>query len=138
MDDIRATIGIVQLEKLEDDLKKRVKIRNYYENKLSETDKIIIPFKGHPYFSSNYIFSIILKDSGSEKRDLIRNKLAEKGIQTSIHYPAVHRFSIYKDFYRELSITDYVTDNLITLPMYSTLSIEAEDFIINTLLNILN
>lgn len=137
MDDIRAAIGIVQLEKLENDLKKRSEIRKYYLQKLAETDKIVIPFKDNQYFSSNYIFSIVLKDSDSVKRDLIRNKLAEKGIQTSVHYPAVHRFTIYKDFYRELSITDYVTDNLITLPMYSTLSIEAVDFIVKTLLNIL-
>jgi len=138
MDDIRAAIGIVQLEKLQDDLKKRAKIRKYYIDKLSETDKIIIPFKDNQYFSSNYIFSIVLKNSNSEKRDLIRNKLSEGGIQSSIHYPAVHRFTIYKDFYRELSITDYVTDNLITLPMYSTLSLETVDSIVKTFLNFLN
>jgi dTDP-4-amino-4,6-dideoxygalactose transaminase len=138
MDDIRATIGIVQLEKLQDDLNKRAEIRKYYIDKLSETDKIIVPFKDHPYFSSNYIFSVVLKDSVSDKRDLIRNKLAESGIQTSVHYPAVHRFKIYKDFYRELSVTDYVNDNLITFPMYSALSLENVDFIVKTFIKVLN
>lgn len=138
MDDIRAAIGIVQLEKLQDDLTKRAKIRNYYIDKLSKTDKIIIPFKDHPYFSSNYIFSILLKNSDSGKRDLIRNELSECGIQSSIHYPAVHRFTIYKDYSRELPLTDYVSDNLITLPMYSTLSLEKVDFIAKTFLNFLN
>ena len=133
MDDIRAAIGIVQLEKLEDDLNKRIKIRNYYTDKLSKTDKIIIPFKDHPYFSSNYIFSIILKDSGSEKRNLIRNKLAERGIQTSIHYPAVHRFSIYKNYQSKLPITEYVTDNEVTLPIYSNLTFDKIDYIVENL-----
>jgi dTDP-4-amino-4,6-dideoxygalactose transaminase len=64
----------------------------------------------------------VLKNSTFEKRDHIRNQLAEAGIQTSVHYPAVHRFLIYKDFYSELPKTDYVTDNLITLPMYSKLT----------------
>jgi dTDP-4-amino-4,6-dideoxygalactose transaminase len=78
-----------------------------------------------------------LKDSVSDKRDLIRNKLAESGIQTSVHYPAVHRFKIYKDFYRELSVTDYVNDNLITFPMYSALSLENVDFIVKTFIKVL-
>jgi dTDP-4-amino-4,6-dideoxygalactose transaminase len=138
MDDIRAAIGIVQLEKLENDLKKRAEIRKYYLDKLSESDRIIIPFKDNQYFSSNYIFSVVLKDSDSGKRNMIRNKLAESGIQTSVHYPAIHRFTIYKDFFKELPLTDYVADNLITLPMYSTLSLKAVDYIIKTLLDILN
>jgi dTDP-4-amino-4,6-dideoxygalactose transaminase len=138
MDDIRAAIGIVQLEKLENDLKKRSEIRRHYLQKLSETDKIIIPFKDNQHFSSNYIFSILLNNSNSKKRNLIRDELAKSGIQTSVHYPAVHRFTIYKDFYRELPVTDYVTANLITLPMYSTLSFETVDFISKTLINILN
>ncbi|MFP4024610.1 MAG: DegT/DnrJ/EryC1/StrS family aminotransferase [Thiohalospira sp.] len=124
MDDIRASIGIVQLNKLEQDLKKRAEIRKMYLEKLAGIDGIIIPFKDYSEFSSNYIFPIILKNSTFEKRNLIRKKLEEQGIQTSIHYPAVHRFSIYKEFYSKLPITEYVTDNLITLPMYSKLNKE--------------
>jgi dTDP-4-amino-4,6-dideoxygalactose transaminase len=138
MDDIRASIGIVQLEKLQDDLTKREKIRKYYIDKLSASDKIIIPFKGHLYFSSNYIFPVLLKNSDSKTRDSVRNKLSEFGIQSSIHYPAAHRFTSYKDFYRELPLTDYVTDNLITLPMYSALPMETVDFITKKFLECLN
>lgn len=122
MDDIRASIGLVQLDKIESDLKKRAEVRSWYIEEISKIDKITIPFKDDIEFSSNYIFPIVLKDSKFEKRDEIRNKLAETGIQTSVHYQAVHRFSIYKDFYTELPKTDYVTDNLITLPMYSKLT----------------
>jgi len=122
MDDIHAAIGLVQLDKLEADLAKRTIVRKMYLEDLSSVEGIIIPFKDYNEFSSNYIFSIVLKNSTFEKRDAIRNQLAEAGIQTSVHYPAVHRFSIYKEFYRELPVTDYLVDNLITLPMHSKLS----------------
>ncbi len=122
MDDIRASIGIVQLDKLENDIKKRAVVRKMYIEELNNITDIIIPFKDHKEFSSNYIFPIVLKNSNFEKRDALRNKLAEAGIQTSIHYPAIHRFSIYKEFYAELPNTNYVTDNLITLPMYGNLN----------------
>jgi dTDP-4-amino-4,6-dideoxygalactose transaminase len=47
--------------------------------------------------------------------------LHENGIQTSVHYPAVHRLSIYKQFSNKLPITEYVANNEVTLPMYSKL-----------------
>ena len=122
IDDIRASIGIVQLDKLENDIKKRDEVRKMYIEELNNIDAVIIPFKDYKEFSSNYIFPIVLKNSNFEKRDSLRNQLAEAGIQTSIHYPAVHRFSIYKEFYSELPKTNYVTDNLITLPMYGNLN----------------
>ena len=67
MDDIRASIGIVQLDKLENDLKKRAEVRAMYIEKLDNNENLIIPFKINKYFSSNYIFPIILKDSTREK-----------------------------------------------------------------------
>jgi dTDP-4-amino-4,6-dideoxygalactose transaminase len=129
MDDIRASIGIVQLEKLQNDLEKRLKVRKYYEQKLGELDSIVIPFKEFKYFSSNYIFPIILKNSTADKREMVRQKLAEAGIQTSVHYPAVHKFSIYKDYPAALPLTEYVSDNLITLPMFSSLTFDQIDYI---------
>jgi len=122
MDDIRASIGIVQLDKIENDLKKRSEIRKMYIDELTKISEIIIPFEDRSEFSSNYIFPIVLKNSTSQRRDLIRNKLSEAGIQTSVHYPAVHRFSFYKDYHKDLPKTEYVADNLITIPMFATIS----------------
>jgi dTDP-4-amino-4,6-dideoxygalactose transaminase len=124
IDDIRSSIAIVQIKKLKDDLNKRAEVKKMYLEALSSNDNIYVPFSTYQDFSSNYVFSIVLKDSDFNKRDLVREKLAEFGIQTSIHYPAVHRFSIYKDFYCELPKTDYLANNLITLPMYSKLTRE--------------
>jgi len=133
MDDIRASIGIVQLNKLPADLQKRKSIREYYIKKLSDIKDIIIPFRNYQYFCSNYIFTIVLKNSNYKKREELRNKLMEAGIQTSVHYPAVHRFSIYKEFKVPLPITEYVSDNLITLPMYSSLTFDKIDYIVEQL-----
>jgi dTDP-4-amino-4,6-dideoxygalactose transaminase len=129
MDDIRASIGIVQLGKLEDDLKRRMELRDYYLEKLGDLSDLIIPFKGYKYFSSNYIFPVILKNSTVGKRKNVRDYLHKNGIQTSIHYPAIHRFSIYSRFTASLPKTEYVADNQITLPMYSKLTFENIDYI---------
>ena len=133
MDDIRASIGIVQLDKLKKDLEIRAGLRAQYEKRLGSVDGIIVPFTGYRYFTSNYIFPVILKDSTVEKRNRVREQMAAAGIQTSVHYPAVHRFSIYKEFAASLPKTEYVADNLITLPMFSKLTYEQLDYICDTL-----
>lgn len=138
MDDIRASIGVVQFNKLYDDYVQRDKVRKWYVEGLDKISKVIIPFKENKEFVSNYIFPIILKDSNAEYRDEIRNKLHDKGIQTSVHYPAVHKFSIYKEGGENLPVTDYIVDNEITLPMYGELKKEDIDYIINTVTQLIN
>lgn len=137
MDDIHSSIGLVQLDKIEADLYKRAEIRKLYVSLLSELPGIIIPFRVYAEFSSNYILPIVLRDGNAEKRDQIRAALAEAGIQTSMHYPAVHRFSIYKEYYSELPVTDYLVNNLITLPMYSKLTEAQVTYICKTLKHLL-
>jgi dTDP-4-amino-4,6-dideoxygalactose transaminase len=133
MDDIHASIGIVQLDKIEKDLKQRAVVRKCYIEGLQDCQNIIIPFQNYTEFTSNYIFPIVLKNADAEKRDAIRTKLADAGIQTSVHYPAVHRFSIYREFYKELPVTDKMVNSMITLPMYATLSLDEINFICNSL-----
>jgi dTDP-4-amino-4,6-dideoxygalactose transaminase len=121
MDDIRSSIGIVQLAKLPENLNLRSEVRKKYVAALSKVSGIVIPFKDHTDFVSNYIFPIILENSDADRREEVRSRLHEKGIQTSVHYPAVHRFSIYSAERTELPISEYVADALITLPMFGTL-----------------
>ena len=121
MDDIRASIGIAQLGKLSNDIRKRAEIRKIYVKSLKDIDEIKIPFHEYKEFSTNYIFPIVLKNSNYKNRNRIREKLAHDGVQTSVHYPAVHNFSIYSQKNINLPITNYITDNLITLPMFGAL-----------------
>lgn len=137
MDDIRASIGIEQLKKLQSDLEKRALVRSNYVRLLKEIDRIIVPFQNNTEFVSNYIMPIVIKDSNSEFRDYVRDKLHENGIQTSVHYPAIHRFSIYNSPDHYLPNTEYITDNEITLPMYGNLSLEQIEFIVQNLKDIL-
>jgi dTDP-4-amino-4,6-dideoxygalactose transaminase len=138
LDDIRASIGIVQMKKLPNDLNLRMKVRESYLNKLKKNPYINIPFSNNTEFVSNYIFPIVLKNSTSIKREIIRERLHSSGVQTSVHYPAVHRFTIYSKIKTELPATDYITDNEITLPMYSSLSESEIEYICHTLVKILN
>jgi len=133
MDDIHAAIGLVQLGKLKADLHKRAEIRANYLRELNVIGNILVPFKGYDEFCSNYIFTIILENSNADKRELIRSRLADAGIQTSVHYPAVHRFSIYKDYRTDLPVTDYISDNLVTLPMYWALTDDNIKYIVKEL-----
>jgi len=133
MDDIRGSIAVVQMNKLHKDLEKRILVRQRYVEQLSKVKGIVVPFADNTEFVSNYIMPIVLTNSTAEKRDKIRDKIHTTGIQTSVHYPAVHNFSIYRDCIAELPQTNYVADNEITLPMYASLTFEQIDFIVNTL-----
>ncbi len=130
MDDIRASLGIVQLQKLKGDLAKRSEVRKLYESNLKDVKNIEIPFLEHKYFSSNYIFPIIISESCKRSREEIRNLLHESGIQTSIHYPPVHLFEIYYNPKNtDLKKTESIYKRLITLPMFGELSEKDVKFI---------
>jgi len=137
-DDIHASIGLVQLEKLQADMNRRDKLRKLYVDLLRDEPRLTIPFSDRRDFSANYIFTVVLNDSDKFNRERIREQLSEAGIHTSVHYPAAHRFQTYQDFTSSLHITEYVTDNLITLPMYFKLQEDAVTYITSTLKRILN
>lgn len=118
IDDIRAALALVQLDKLSGDIQRRAILRQHYLEHLAGLDEIVVPYLDYPHPSSNYIFVVVLKEGGADRRDAVRQQLAERGIQTSVHYPAVHRFNIYAEGAPELPKTDHVADALITLPLF--------------------
>ena len=138
LDDIHAAIAIEQLKKLPGDLEKRIAVRERYIQNLSKVANIVVPFADNTEFVSNYIMPIVLTKGTVEDRDKIREAIHASGIQTSVHYPAIHRFSIYKDYGAVLPQTEYVTDHEITLPMYAALTMEQVDFICETVDKVIN
>lgn len=138
LDDIHAAIAIEQLKKLPKDLETRIAVRARYIERLSTIDNVIVPFADNQEFVSNYIMPIIITKGTVEDRDNIRNYIHAAGIQTSVHYPAIHRFSIYKNHNAVLPQTEYITDHEITLPMYAALTLEQVDYICDIVDKVVN
>jgi len=133
IDDIRASLALVQLQRLRPDLEKRARIRNRYIERLRELEEVIVPFAAHTGFVSNYILPIVLRKANAATREAVREQLHGRGIQTSVHYPPVHRFSIYRNNRDSLPQTEVVSDSEISLPMHGSLKMEEVDRVVETL-----
>jgi dTDP-4-amino-4,6-dideoxygalactose transaminase len=136
MDDIHAALGIVQLGKLRNDIRKRAIVRERYLEALGGAKGILVPFCRREELVSNYIFPIILAEGDAARRDALRGAMHQRGIETSVHYPPVHRFSIFERYRRALPKTERVSDTLLTLPMYGRLSPDDVSRVVATLLEL--
>ena len=71
---------------------------------------------------------------GADRGTRSRPRSPSDGIQTSVHYPPIHRFSAYRsESRRPLPQTDAVAERLLTLPLYGRMTDEQVDAVIEAL-----
>jgi len=138
IDEIRSAIGIEQLRKLESGNQRRREIIQLYRSLISvQAPAVAIPFSAHPGISSGHIFPIILP-RGSNRQSFME-KMKAQGVQTSIHYPPIHRFQAYQDFAtHDLGVTDDVASREVTLPLFVSLSDQQVEYVVCAIQNALS
>lgn len=134
MTDINAAIGRVQLTRYENMLKYRKEIFNTYTRILEKEDFSIIPVTeyGEGTESSYHLYPLRIKGFNEEKRNILIQRLAEKGISTNVHFKPLPMFTLYKNL--GYKIEDYPNAyaqyaNEISLPVYSTLELSDVEYI---------
>ena len=127
--DLQAAIGIAQLDKFKLILHKRKKVKKNYDYYLREMfDKKILIKKEvkKKNFSSEYNYTILLNDNKltKYKRDDLIIDLDKMGIKTTVHYIPANFHNFYKKKFSKfnLSNSNYVYKNIISLPFHSKLS----------------
>jgi dTDP-4-amino-4,6-dideoxygalactose transaminase len=90
-----------------------------YRENLDGT-RFAVPTFGERGVSAHHL-APVLAPSADEREDA-RERLRERRIQTSVHYPPVHRFTHYREFAEPLPVAEDVADRLITLPLHPLLS----------------
>jgi dTDP-4-amino-4,6-dideoxygalactose transaminase len=123
LDEMRAALGIVQLGRVAAGNAKRRELTRIYREYLQEMENLEIPFLGASEGSAHHLFPVLLRDGA--RRATFMVALAEQGIQTSIHYPPVHRFSAYRSLCLsgyDLIVTEDVCAREVTLPLFPHMS----------------
>jgi dTDP-4-amino-4,6-dideoxygalactose transaminase len=138
IDEIHSALGRVQLDKLDRGNERRHKAAGYYRERLAAMDQLSLPFQDTPHKPNNHIFPILLAE-GIDRTSFMQS-LRDRGIQTSIHYPPVHRFSYYKESYGEicLPLTEEIGRRVVTLPMFPSLSRQQIDMVAESIRDYFN
>jgi dTDP-4-amino-4,6-dideoxygalactose transaminase len=122
IDEIRAALGVVQLEKLDANNECRRRLTGLYRDALHEfAPQVTVPFADHAGVSAAHLMPILLPE-GADKLEFMEQMKACK-VQTSFHYPPIHTFTAYQkpNPRASLSITEAVAAREVTLPLYPTL-----------------
>ena len=137
MDEMRAALGLTQLEKLFEANTLRKNLTERYRSNFENT-KIKIPF--NKFLQSNSCVSAfhilpILLPIGVNRTSVIEH-CRKRGIQTSIHYPAFWDFEAYKDRFDKNDTPEAlnIIPRELTLPLYPSMTFEQVDEVTRTIL----
>ncbi|KAF5437631.1 perosamine synthetase [Candidatus Methanophagaceae archaeon] len=133
-----AALGLSQLKKIDKVIKMRRDKAEYMTKKLSKIKEITLPTSPHGYFHVYQMY--VIRIFNGLRNDLMKY-LAEKGIMTKVYFPPIHLTHFYRTKFGykggELPVTEEVSNQVLSLPLYPTLTEKEIDYItdkINTFL----
>ncbi|MFL0195323.1 UDP-4-amino-4,6-dideoxy-N-acetyl-beta-L-altrosamine transaminase [Clostridium sp. WILCCON 0269] len=140
LSDLQAALGISQLNKLDNFIKRRREIAVLYDKAFSERafkNKITIPYQASHTKSSYHIYILKFNLSAIGKsREEILNKLLDLNIGVNVHYIPVY----YHPYYQSLGyskglcpIAEKLYEDIITIPLYPGMSDEDVNYVIKNI-----
>lgn len=140
MPSIIAALGISQLKKVDRLTEMRRQNSKYMTQALSGIKDIVIPEFPDEVFHVYQEYAIRVK-AGVKARDSLRAHLTSRGIMTRISFYPIHLTHFYKNVLkydnRWLDVTERVSAQALTLPMYPWLTKEEMDYIAQEIRNFL-
>lgn len=133
MTDIMAAIGLKQLDRYPEMLKRRAEIVARYDEMCDALRVKHLIHSGKDFQSSNHLYLTRIPDIDDQTRRKIIIELAERGISTNVHYKPLPMMTAYKAM--GWDIKDFPNayayyENLITLPLHTKLSDEDVEYVI--------
>ena len=128
IDEPRAALAAARLTRLDADNRHRARLDTTYREGLKSADLNCALTAESPISSAHHLFCVVLPEDCD--RDGFRDRLTQARIQTSMHYPPVHRFAIYDDGQTALPVTEEYAARTVTLPMFAHMSDAQQDQVI--------
>jgi len=137
--DIQASVGIMQLEKLDWIVSERRKIAQKYHEAFKNISFLKIPQEDNGFYSNYQSYSIYLEKNCPISRNDLMQQMLNFGIATRRGIMTIHREIAYKKEFHNirLPITENVSDNSILLPLFVPMSESDFDYIVSKFLEII-
>ena len=118
LSNITASLGISQINKVDEIIEMRRKRAAYMTSKMHEIKEVITPISLDAYFNVYQLYSIRVN---AKLRDKLSKYLAEAGIMTKVYFSPIHKTRFYLknlETTPKLPITDKISGEILSLPIY--------------------
>ncbi len=136
LDSVQAAILQVKLKYLDEYIKARQKVADYYDKAFSKIDSIQTPFRAD--FSSHVFHQYTLRIKNG-KRDELNEYLKSKNIPNNIYYPVpLYKQKAFKHLAGKVTYlpnTELLCEEVISLPIHTEMTNDIQDVIIENVLN---
>lgn len=136
MNEFEAAMGVCNLHHLDQEIAKRKKVHDRYEERLSGIQGIGL-IKPQDSVVYNYAYYPVVFDGYKYDREQCLGLLAEHGITARRYfYPAVNQAECYKGRYdsQKTPIAQFYAEHVLTLPLYADMTVEDADRICDVIL----
>jgi dTDP-4-amino-4,6-dideoxygalactose transaminase len=133
LDELRAAIGLIQLEQLPKWNEIRRRISNHYRMMIARhCPDVIVPFD-EKWTSAFHIMPVLLPSHAD--RQLVVDHLRSREIQTTIHYTPVHLLTLYREMFpgTVLSHTESFAARELTLPLHPLMTEATVEHVVDAL-----
>jgi dTDP-4-amino-4,6-dideoxygalactose transaminase len=131
LDELRSALGLVQLSRLTELNEARARLAARYRENLASSS-FSVPALGARGVSAHHL--VVALAPSLEERDYARERLRERRIQTSVHYPPIHLFSRFRTEAERLPNAEEIADRVLTLPLHPRLTEPEVDEVCSVLL----
>jgi len=132
MSNITAALGIAQLGKIDKIIQMRRENAAYMTQKLAPIEQITLPAPADNFFHLYQMYTIRVKGP-KQQRDALMKHLGSNGIGTKVYFEPVHLTQFYREKFGYkggvLPVTETLSQQVLTLPMYPTLTEDEMDYI---------
>ncbi len=122
MTDIAASLGIHQLKKVNEMLKRREEIWSIYDEELKNLPLILPQKMSQEGIHARHLYQILIDDTKTKMtRDEVLQKMTDLNIGTGVHYRALHLYKFYREKFgfRENDFENafYVSNRILSIPL---------------------
>lgn len=140
MTDIMAGIGLAQLKRYPEMLRRRRQLIERYNVALEPYNVEVLNHYGNEHCSSGHLYLVRLPGATTEQRNEVIVKMAERGIATNVHYKPLPMMTAYKAL--GYDIKDYPNayeqyHNEVTLPLHTRLADEDVEYILDNFIELI-
>ena len=136
MNDISAALGLNQMKRLDQYVKRRHQIAKYYDTELRNLP-FFTPWQLPNVYSSYHLYPILVKvNSDFKTQREVYDELRKSDIDVNLHYIPVHRHPYYEHLgfkKNDFPVAEKFHQEAISIPMFAMLKNEDQKYVIETL-----